>query len=123
MEVLLDTSFIISCVRKRIDFITELENLGFRIALPREVFQELRDLKTSSKESRANRQAIDIAFEMFSKRKVKKTTVGGKNVDEGLINKGKQGFYIATLDNGIKREVPNKVVIINSKNNIGIVRG
>ena len=31
MEVILDTNFIVSCVRRKIDFLNELENLGFKI--------------------------------------------------------------------------------------------
>ena len=45
MEAVLDTNFIVSCVKKKIDFISELENLGFKIVLPKEIFQELKDLR------------------------------------------------------------------------------
>lgn len=122
MEVLLDTSFILSCVRKRIDFITKLEEKGFRIVLPREVLEELKDLKRKGKQSLNDREAINLALEIFEKRKIKKTGLGGNSVDEGLIKKGKEGAYIATLDSGIKREVPNKIIIFNSKNSIGVER-
>ena len=127
MNVLLDTNFIISCIRKNIDFISQLEEKGFNVILPKEVFEELKDLKKNIKESHPDRVAIGIAFELFEKRKVKKMTLGGTairkiHVDEALIHKGKDGFYIATLDNAIKRSVPNKVIILNSKNEIGIER-
>jgi len=127
MEVYLDTSFIVSCIRKKIDFISELEDLGFKIILPREVFQEMKGLRKDSKQSHADRMAIDLAFKMFEKTKIKKTTLGGRierrvKVDEALISKGKEGFYIATLDNGIKRNVPNKVIISNAKNSVMVER-
>ncbi len=122
MEVLLDTSFIVSSVMKRIDFLEELKNIGLKPVLPREVLQELKDLKMKKKTSRLEREAIDIAFEMFERNKLKKTKLGGKNVDEGLIAKGREGSYIATLDRVIKVKVPNKVVIDAARNSVRVVR-
>ena len=118
MEVLLDSNFIISCIRKKIDFITQLEDEGFKGLLPLEVFQELKDLRL--KVPHDDRAAIDIAFKIFESKKVKKTTLGQNSVDVGLIEKGKAGFYIATLDKAIKNEIPNKIVIFASQNRIGI---
>ena len=111
MEVVLDTNFIISCLLKKIDFLDELKKMGFKVVVPHEVIEELKDLKKNSKISHEERIAIAVAFEIFEKEKVKKIKLGGSNVDEGLIKKGKEGVYIATLDNGIKLRVPNKVVI------------
>jgi len=118
MKVLLDTSFIISCINKRIDFLSELESQGFKVLVPHEVFQELKDVK--NKVSHESKISIDVAFDLFNKRKIDKMTLGGRNVDEGLIKKGNEGYYIATLDSGIKSKVPKKVVLIKSKNTIGV---
>ena len=120
MEVLLDSSFIISCIKRKIDFIQNLNEMGFNPVVPREVLQELKDLKHKSPQE--ERKAIDIAILLFEKRKIKKSKVGGNTVDEGLISKGKNGIHIATLDRVIKREVPNKIVINNSKNSLEIER-
>ncbi|MBU0466354.1 MAG: hypothetical protein KJ718_06130 [Nanoarchaeota archaeon] len=122
MEVLLDTNFIISCVLKRIDFVNELAEMGFNVKVPREVLQELKDLKKEEKTSRAERVAIDVAFALLDERKVKKMKIGGRYVDEGLIQKGKKGIHIATLDRGIKREVPNKVVIDAARKSLKVER-
>ena len=120
MEVFLDTSFIISCIRKRIDFIEQLKALGFRILIPLEVFQEMKDLKRKQGTSHNDKVSIDLAFEMLEDKGIKKTRLGGKGVDYGLIQKGKSGVYIATLDRAIKREVPRRVVIFSAKNSVGI---
>jgi rRNA-processing protein FCF1 len=120
MEVLLDSSFIISCLKRNIDFIDSLESQGFKIMVPREVLQELKDLKMKSK--REDRVAIDLALEMFERRKVKKMSLGNDSVDSCLIKKGKEGYYIATLDGAIRRMVPNKIFIKNSGNDIEIER-
>lgn len=121
MEVILDTNFIISCIRNRIDFLNELKNLGFKIIVPREIFDELKDLRKNS--SHEDKVAVEVALSLFEKNKnIKKTRLGAKNVDEGLIEMGKKGAYIATLDSYIKRSVKNKVVISSSKNGILVER-
>jgi len=122
MEVLLDTNFVISCLMKKIDFLAELEMMGFTVKVPREVLQELKDLKKERKTGHAERTMIDVVFRLFEENKVKKTTLGGKNVDEGLIEKGKLGVYIATLDRGVKCEVPNRIVIDAARKRLRIER-
>lgn len=122
MEVLLDSSFIVSSVMKRIDFLDELAGMGFRPVVPREVLQEMKDLKLKRTTSHGERAAIDIAFEMIEKGKVRKTKIGGMTVDDGLISRGSDGIFIATLDRGIKMKVPNKVVIDSAKGRLRIVR-
>lgn len=120
MEVLLDANFVVSCVKKKIDFVSELETLGFKVLLPKEVFEEIKDLKNNS--DPATRVAVNVALEMFSKRKIKNVALGKKPVDLGLIEFGRNGAYIATLDTQIKRQVPNRVVISESGNKLVIER-
>ena len=121
MEVLLDSSFIISCVKKKIDFISELEGMGFKILLPKEVFEEIKDLSLHS--ARETRVACIIALEMFERKKTKNVTLGDRRTpDEGLIEMGKKGAYIATLDAVIKKSVPNKVVISDSTKGLIVER-
>src|SRR3989338_2242113 len=120
MEVLLDSNFIISCVKRKIDFVSELELLGLKTLLPREVVQELKDLRLNSKHD--DIVAINVALEMFGNTKLKKIKLGTGKVDEKLIDMGKKGAYIASLDAYIKRSVPNRVVISNSANKLIIER-
>src|SRR3989344_1731752 len=122
MRVLLDSSFIISCVRKKIDFINDLKAMGFRIIVPKEVIQELKDLKTRKGKSRENKLAIDIGLGLIERGDVGRASLGGNKVDDGLIIEGKNGAYIASLDVGIKRNVPNRVIISRSKKGLVIDR-
>lgn len=120
MEVLLDSNFVISSIKRKIDFISDLELLGFKILLPREVYQELKDLRSKAKSE--EKAIINMALKMIDSGTIKKTTLGNMSVDKGLIQKGRSGYYIATLDSGIKRMVPNKVLINNAQNKIVIER-
>lgn len=117
MEVLLDTNFIISCIKKRIDFLDQLDEQGFTVKIPHEVYEELKDLRL--KVPHDDRLAIDVAFDLLEKRKVKKMTLGKMKVDVGLIAKGKKGIYIATLDKEIKRNVPNTITVFDAQNKVG----
>jgi rRNA-processing protein FCF1 len=120
MEVMLDSSFILSCVRKKINFLDRLEELGFKVIIPREVLQEMKDLR--QKVTRDDRVALDISLKLIESRDIKKVGIGAGKVDEKLILLGKKGMYIGTLDNYIKRSVPNKVCIESSKNDLIIER-
>ena len=120
MEVLLDSSFVISCLRRKIDFISELEQQGFTVLLPKEVFQELKDLK--KKVSHEDKSAIEVAMKLFEGKKTKGISLGNTSVDQGLIEKAKKGYYIATLDAAIKRQAKNRVVISNSQNSVIVER-
>ena len=118
MEVIVDTNFIISCVRKNIDFLSQLEDQGFEVRVPREVMDELKDLRF--RRGQEDRFAIDLALQMFEKKKVKKIKLGHRRVDEGLIAKGKQGIHIATLDREIRRNIPNAIIIYSAQKSVGV---
>ena len=120
MEVILDSSFILSCVKKKIDFVAQLEEQGFKIVVPREVLQEMKDLKLKSGLSHEERSSIDFIFKIVESEKIKKISLGSRKVDMGLIEKGREGIYIATLDRAIKREVKNKVIIFDAQKKVGI---
>lgn len=119
MEVILDTNFIISCIRKKIDFLSQLEEQGFKVAVPREVLQELKDVRRDKKTSRDDRTAIDLAMEMLLNKKIKKMSLGSGKVDNWLVQKGNDGYYIATLDKDVKHHVPRKIVIFNAQKRVG----
>lgn len=118
MEVVLDSSFIVSCVKKKIDFLTQLEEQGYTVRVPHEVLNELKDLRL--KKGRAEREAIDVALALFEQKNIKKINLGHGKVDEGLISKGKEGVSIATLDREIKRAVPRCIVIFDAEKRVGL---
>ncbi len=120
MEVILDTNFIISCIKNKIDFFSHLEESGFKVLVPREVIEEMKDIRLDVKHD--ERTAIDIALALLNEKKIKKIKLGQGKVDDRLIEHGKKGMYIATLDSYIRRSVPNKVIIDSRKNGILIER-
>jgi len=120
MDVILDTNFIVSCIKRKIDFFSHLEEIGFKVIIPREIVEELKDLRHKVKHD--DEVAIELALEMLSGKNVNKIKLGQGKVDDKLIDLGKQGAYIATLDSYIKRSVPNSVIIDSRKNGLVVER-
>ena len=120
MEVLLDSSFILSCAKRKIDFLSRLEEEGFKVVIPREVLQELKDARDGLKFN--EKVALDGIMQLIEKRKVKKVGIGSGKIDEELIRRGKEGIFIGSLDKEIKRNVQNRVIISDASNDILIER-
>ncbi len=104
----------------KIDFLDELAALGFTPKVPREVLQELKDLKDKSR--MPTRMVIDQLFLLLEKRNIKKIGLGSGAVDLQLIKHGKKGIFIATTDAGIRRTVPNRVIISSTDKKIVVER-
>ena len=119
MEVILDTNFIVSCIRKKIDFLEQLREQGFKVIVLREVLQELKDILRRDGSSREDRLAVNVALELLFGKRVKHMTIGQGKVDDELIRLGNMGYYIATLDRVIKRQVPSRVVIFDAQKRVG----
>lgn len=118
----MDTNFVLTCVKMKIPFVDRLREEGFKVVVPKEVMEELKDLRRRPA-SHEQRVAIGFSLKMLENNKnVKHMTLGGKTVDASLIELGKKGAYIATLDGGIRRVVPNKILISDIKRDILIER-
>ena len=120
MKAILDTNFVIACIRRRIDFLTDLKAQGFRVVVPREVIEEMKDIRKDV--AHDEKVAIDLALQLFEKEKVEKMKLPKGKVDEGLILLGKDGNYIATLDTAIRKIIPNLIGIANASNSVSIER-
>lgn len=110
-KVVLDTSFILSCIRQKIDFFEILKLEGMQILIPEKVLKELKALKA------------DLALAVLKNNKFKKINLKGKNADRAIINYANQnsGILIATLDKEIKKETKNPKIIIRQKKTLEFV--
>jgi len=112
-QVLLDTNFIITCVKQKIDFFEELSSLGMEILIPKQVINELK------------RNKEELAINLLNKEKnsFKIIDIGEEHVDKKIINYAEEnlGIFIATLDRDIKNKIRNKKVIIRSKKKLEII--
>ena len=109
-QALLDTSFIMTCIKQKIDFFTYLEEEGFQILIPKQVIAELEGLAKSS----TNAQ---FALKILLKKDLQPIDLKTRNVDEGIKEYAikNNSVTIATLDKGIQTNVKNKKLIIRGK--------
>lgn len=117
MKVILDTNFIVTCLREKIDFIGQLEEQGYEILVPKEVIEEMKDIRSDLPHD--GKMAVDIGIKLIEQRKLKKISLGKKKVDDGLIEKGREGYHIATLDNGIREMVESSIIIHKAQKRVG----
>jgi rRNA-processing protein FCF1 len=116
--VLLDSSFILTCAKQKIDFFEFLETSGIQILIPEQVINEIKKI-SDSKEKLHFKDDAELALIILGKHKnkFKKIDLEGKNVDNAIINfaKKNQDIIIATLDRKIKTSLKNKKLLIRGK--------
>ena len=89
-QAIIDTNFIITCIKQKIDFFEELGLAGIQIVIPDQVISELKKNKSS------------LALKLLKKEKLffKKINLGKGHVDKRIIDYAKENpeVLIATLD-------------------------
>jgi len=113
-KVLLDTNFVVSCVKNRIDFFEELRFQGYKLFVPTQVLRELKNLKEYS---------ARVALQVLDNSEIKKINLEVNYVDEGIARfceKNKE-FILATLDEDLMDRVANPKMIIRNRKNLEVV--
>ena len=121
-QVILDTNFILSCVRKKIDFLDEIEFMGFQILIPIQVIGEIKKIIDSKKKLHFKEDA-KLALKILSKNNFEKIDLNEKYVDKGLMEfaeKNKE-VLVATLDKELKKKIKNNILIIRGRKKLEIV--
>ena len=118
---LLDTSFILTCVRNKIDFFEQLELNGFKIIIPEQVIKEIEAIK-NSKKSEAKSEA-NLALKLIKTKKPKIIQLKGKTADNAIISYTKQNpsIIVATLDREIKKKTKNRKLVIKGRKKLEII--
>lgn len=122
IQALLDTNFILSCLREKIDFFEKLEAEGIQIIIPKQVEEELKKISVSKQKLHFKDEA-KLAIKILSKNKFKKIDLKTRKVDKGIINYAKenQETIIATLDREIKNKISNRKLIIRNRKSLEII--
>ncbi|MFZ1971114.1 MAG: PIN domain-containing protein [Candidatus Nanoarchaeia archaeon] len=121
-QVLLDTNFIISCVRQKIDFFEEIPLMGLEILIPKQVFDEIKKL-SKSRESASIREEADLALKLLNRSKFKLIKLDYNYVDKGIIKIAGEDkdLIIATLDKELKEKIQNHKLIIRGIKTLEII--
>ncbi len=117
-KVLLDTSFILSCIRNKIDFFEEISLMGIQIIIPEEVILEVERFKDRKTEANVALSLINQNNDEFEKIELGKGHVDNKIID--YANK-ENDFVVATLDKEVKEKLLGKIMVIREKKRLEII--
>lgn len=121
-KAILDTSFILTSIRQKIDFFEEIEYLGLKVIIPEEVIKEIRRIAESGKKLHF-RENASLALKILDKKNFESISLEDENVDRGLTNLAKKdkNFIIATLDKELKYRIKRPIILIRGKKKIEII--
>lgn len=121
-QIILDTSFILTCVKQKVDFFEYLEMQGFQILIPKEVIGEIEKIVGSKKKLKF-RDATELALKILKNHSFKKVDLNSRNVDNGIVKfaKENQDIVVGTLDSEIKKKIKNPKLVIREKKRLEIV--
>ncbi len=114
-SALLDTNFILTCIRNKIDFFEEINLMGFQILIPKQVIQEIKRISESKKKLRFREEA-KLSLKLLEKSKFTKIDLKTKNTDNGISTYSKEhDVIVATLDKGLKQKIKTQKLVIKQK--------
>lgn len=115
-RILLDTNFILTCIRNKIDFFDEFYFSGYKLIIPEQIINEIEKIKNSDKKAKF-RQEAELALLILKKHHFEKITLEGKNVDNAIVNYAHKNpeIIVATLDREIKSKIKNRKMIFRGK--------
>ena len=119
---ILDTNFILSCVKQKIDFFEEIPFQGMKILIPEEVIEEVKKIAISGKKLHFRRNA-ELALRILEKNKFETIKLGSSNVDKGLIeySRKQNNIIFATLDEELKRKIKKPLLVIRKRKRLEII--
>src|SRR3989344_8764541 len=104
MMILIDTNFILTCVKQKIDLFSELrkEFGNTTIVIPQQTLNELSKLIIKETLNLKEKTAAKLSLDLIKKNLIFIIDLKNKNVDQGIINyinyNKDESFYLATLD-------------------------
>ncbi|MEA3414413.1 MAG: PIN domain-containing protein [Nanoarchaeota archaeon] len=115
-KVVLDTNFVLNCIRNKLDFFEELLLRGDCVLIPVEVIEEIKRLRDSNKKLKFKEEA-NLALKMIEVNDHEKISAPGKYVDKGLIKYCKENpkVVLGTMDKVLKKAVANRKLVIRNK--------
>ncbi len=109
-KIILDTSFILTAIKQKVDFFDDDELKGMQIVIPEQTIRELKGL------------GANLALKILEKNEFTLVSIPGKDADSAIINFAKENpaAIVATLDRGLQKKIKNKKLIIRGKRKLEI---
>ena len=126
-KVIIDTNFIMTCVKQKIDLFWDMKAMGLQMLIPKQVINELNIVVKSTKKFHF-RQDAEVALKIIEKEKEIITIVDlkkyGKTTDSAIKNFANlhKEILVATMDQALKRKITNNKVVIRGRHRLEIVQ-
>lgn len=127
MKILLDTNFVLTCAKQKIDFPTltnEIIDQEIKWIVPQDVLNELGNIKDRDGIKVTDKNAAKLSFEILQDLNSEIVELPGKNpnVDIKIVNYIiDKDIILATMDKNLKSRVNNKILTIRGKNNLELI--
>jgi len=127
MKILLDTNFIIICVKQKIDFpslANDIIDEKIEWIVTQDVLNELGNLKDKKGTKIKDKNAAQLSFKILKTIKPKTIELPGKNpnVDIKIVNYiMNKDITLATIDKNLKSRVNNKILTIRGKKSLELI--
>ena len=121
-QILLDTNFIITCIKQKIDFFENLKLMGAQVLIPKQVISEI-DMIANSTKKLHFREDAKLSLVLLKQNSFKKIDLGLQDVDKGIKRFANQNpkVIVATLDKELKDNIQNPKLVIRQKKKLEIV--
>jgi len=115
-KVLLDTNFILTCIRNKVDFYEEFLHKGYSVLIPKEVIEEIKRLRDGSKAFKFKQEA-ELALKLISSQDYEEIDSPGRYVDVGIKKYLLEHprTILATMDKELKKAVKNRKFVIRNR--------
>jgi len=127
MQILIDTNFILTCTKQKIDIqetTNQITSEPIEWLIPQDVLNELGNIKDRVETSPKDKQAARLSFELLQNINPTKIKLPGKNpnVDIKIVNYIlDKPIVLATLDKNLKSRVKNKILTIRGKKTLQLL--
>jgi len=121
-KLLLDSSFLISVAREKIDLFENLQE--YEILVPEQVIEET--FKISQKgESKSDKDAAQLALNLLyeHRKQIQRIDIGEGHTDNNIIKLAEQdkSIIVATLDKEIRNQLKGRCLIFREKNKFEVI--
>ncbi|MBU2503937.1 MAG: hypothetical protein KJ879_02700 [Nanoarchaeota archaeon] len=110
-QAILDTSFILTCAKQKIDFFNYLFEEGIKPVVPKQTISELKSLNA------------ELALKILEGKEFQIVRLPGKDADNAIIAFVKKNpeAIVATLDRGLQKKIKNRKLVIRGKKKLEII--
>lgn len=118
-KIIVDTNFLIYCVKEKVDFFEYAKLEGFNVIIPKEVIRELDSLE----ETNQNKN-VRLVKKILNLNEFEEISLGNSYVDKGLIRylEDKKELILATMDKELQKKTKNSILILRQKAKFEILK-